>query len=72
MHMLSFSQALAPFVTQCVGIDISENMVGVFNARAENQVNPYPFMTRHTRRWLLIGHPAPLSCWEFSEHVFGD
>ncbi|KAK6085445.1 methyltransferase domain-containing protein [Seiridium cupressi] len=30
-------QALASYTTQCVGIDISENMVAAYNARAENQ-----------------------------------
>ncbi|KXH51269.1 methyltransferase domain-containing protein [Colletotrichum simmondsii] len=30
--------ALAQFTTHCVGIDISENMVAAYNARAENQV----------------------------------
>ncbi|KAL5604400.1 uncharacterized protein BROUX77_004586 [Berkeleyomyces rouxiae] len=31
------SRALAPFTTQCVGIDISEAMIGVYNTKAENQ-----------------------------------
>ncbi|KAK8073916.1 methyltransferase C1347.09 [Apiospora phragmitis] len=31
------SRALAPYTTQCVGVDISENMVGVYNATAQNQ-----------------------------------
>ncbi|KAK6857013.1 S-adenosyl-L-methionine-dependent methyltransferase [Apiospora arundinis] len=31
------SRALAPYTTQCVGVDISENMVGVYNATARNQ-----------------------------------
>ncbi|KAI0600712.1 S-adenosyl-L-methionine-dependent methyltransferase [Biscogniauxia sp. FL1348] len=31
------SRALAPYVTQCVGIDISANMVAAYNARAQNQ-----------------------------------
>ncbi|KAK6207282.1 hypothetical protein LQW54_007366 [Pestalotiopsis sp. IQ-011] len=31
------SRALGPYTTQCVGVDISENMVGAYNARAENQ-----------------------------------
>jgi len=31
------SRALAPYVTQCVGIDISEGMVAAYNARADNQ-----------------------------------
>ncbi|ORY67460.1 S-adenosyl-L-methionine-dependent methyltransferase [Pseudomassariella vexata] len=33
------SRALAPYTTQCVGIDLSENMVAAYNARAENQVS---------------------------------
>ncbi|KAH7358628.1 methyltransferase domain-containing protein [Plectosphaerella cucumerina] len=31
------SRALAQYTTQCVGIDLSENMAGAYNARAENQ-----------------------------------
>ncbi|RYO85029.1 hypothetical protein DL766_005670 [Monosporascus sp. MC13-8B] len=31
------SRALAPYVTQCVGIDLSENMVAAYNTRARNQ-----------------------------------
>ncbi|AEO64986.1 uncharacterized protein THITE_2048153 [Thermothielavioides terrestris NRRL 8126] len=31
------SRALAPYTTQCVGIDLSENMATAYNARAENQ-----------------------------------
>ncbi|KAK4174731.1 S-adenosyl-L-methionine-dependent methyltransferase [Triangularia setosa] len=31
------SRALAPYTTQCVGIDLSENMVATYNARAANQ-----------------------------------
>ncbi|KAJ8131715.1 hypothetical protein O1611_g1909 [Lasiodiplodia mahajangana] len=31
------SRALAPYTTQCVGIDLSETMVAVYNKRAENQ-----------------------------------
>ncbi|KAI0109412.1 S-adenosyl-L-methionine-dependent methyltransferase [Hypoxylon sp. NC0597] len=31
------SKALAPYTTQCVGIDISENMVAAYNSQAENQ-----------------------------------
>ncbi|KAL7621204.1 hypothetical protein AAE478_008521 [Parahypoxylon ruwenzoriense] len=31
------SRALASYTTQCVGIDISENMVAAYNSRAQNQ-----------------------------------
>ncbi|GAW15445.1 hypothetical protein ANO14919_048540 [Xylariales sp. No.14919] len=31
------SRALAPYTTQCVGMDISEQMVAAYNTRAENQ-----------------------------------
>ncbi|KAK7916983.1 methyltransferase domain-containing protein [Apiospora marii] len=31
------SRALAPYTTQCVGVDISEGMVDVYNATAQNQ-----------------------------------
>ncbi|KAI8966363.1 S-adenosyl-L-methionine-dependent methyltransferase [Daldinia sp. FL1419] len=33
----AMSRALAPYTTQSVGIDISENMVAAYNLRAENQ-----------------------------------
>ncbi|KAI0848173.1 S-adenosyl-L-methionine-dependent methyltransferase [Daldinia vernicosa] len=33
----TMSRALAPYTTQSVGIDISENMVAAYNSRAENQ-----------------------------------
>ena len=32
-------QALAPYTTQCVGIDLSKGMVDAYNARALNQVS---------------------------------
>ncbi|KAI0487402.1 S-adenosyl-L-methionine-dependent methyltransferase [Xylaria cf. heliscus] len=31
------SRALAPYTTQCIGMDISEKMVSTYNTRAENQ-----------------------------------
>ncbi|KAK3337499.1 methyltransferase-like protein [Cercophora scortea] len=31
------SRALAPSTTQCIGIDLSENMAAAYNSRAENQ-----------------------------------
>ncbi|KAI3340935.1 S-adenosyl-L-methionine-dependent methyltransferase [Ustulina deusta] len=31
------SRALAPYVTQCVGMDISEKMIAAYNTQAENQ-----------------------------------
>ncbi|KAI0395176.1 hypothetical protein F5Y17DRAFT_474871 [Xylariaceae sp. FL0594] len=31
------SRAIAPYTTQCVGMDVSEKMVAAYNARAENQ-----------------------------------
>ncbi|KAI0434810.1 S-adenosyl-L-methionine-dependent methyltransferase [Xylaria sp. FL1042] len=31
------SRALAPYMTQCVGMDVSEKMVAAYNIRAENQ-----------------------------------
>ncbi|KAB5547018.1 S-adenosyl-L-methionine-dependent methyltransferase [Coniochaeta sp. 2T2.1] len=33
----TISRALAPYTTQCVGIDLSEGMVSAYNTRAENQ-----------------------------------
>lgn len=31
------SRSLAPYTTQCIGVDLSENMVSTYNARAANQ-----------------------------------
>ncbi|KAH8907571.1 methyltransferase-like protein [Coniochaeta sp. PMI_546] len=33
----TISRALAPYTTQCVGIDLSEGMISAYNTRAENQ-----------------------------------
>lgn len=35
----TLQQALAPYTTQCVGIDLSEGMVAAYNTRAQNQVS---------------------------------
>lgn len=32
-------QTLAPYTTQCVGVDLSENMVDAYNNMAKNQVS---------------------------------
>lgn len=32
-------QALAPYITQSIGIDLSEKMVAAYNTRARNQVS---------------------------------
>lgn len=37
------SQVLAPYTTQCVGVDLSEKMVEAYNARARNQVGSVSF-----------------------------
>lgn len=41
------SRALAPYVTQCVGIDLSTNMVHEYNSRALNQGIPPSEMQAH-------------------------
>lgn len=51
-------QALAPYTTQCVGIDISENMVAAYNSRAEYQVRSKSGRLRPFRR-------VPSSCLPF-------
>lgn len=47
-------QALAPYTTQCVGVDLSEKMVEAYNARARNQVSSVsaPF---HRSRGIRVG-----------------
>jgi len=39
MTLTTLWQALAPYTTQCIGIDLSENMVAAYNARASHQVS---------------------------------
>lgn len=39
-HLVDKLQALAAYVTQCVGIDLSEGMVEVYNTSAQNQGIP--------------------------------
>lgn len=39
-------QALAQDVGECIGIDLSENMVGAYNAKAKAQVSPQDFRGR--------------------------
>ncbi len=51
------TQALAPYVTQCVGIDLSENMVAVYNDRARNQVSCW---LRMDHRSFWRSPPFPL------------
>ncbi|PKS12093.1 hypothetical protein jhhlp_001389 [Lomentospora prolificans] len=57
------TRALAPYTTQCVGIDISENMVASYNARAENQGLSKDEMYAYQGNLLDKEHPnpAPLS-----------
>ncbi|KAK4200162.1 S-adenosyl-L-methionine-dependent methyltransferase [Triangularia verruculosa] len=47
------SRALAPYTTQCVGIDLSENMAATYNARAANQGLTPQEMLAHTGNLCL-------------------
>ncbi|KAI1493219.1 S-adenosyl-L-methionine-dependent methyltransferase [Biscogniauxia mediterranea] len=52
------SRALAPYVTQCVGVDISANMVAAYNARAQNQ-GLSPHEMHAVQGDLLSSSPSP-------------
>ncbi|KAH9905344.1 S-adenosyl-L-methionine-dependent methyltransferase [Xylariomycetidae sp. FL2044] len=62
------TRTLAPWTTQCVGIDISANMVAVYNARARNQGIPPSEMHAVVGDLAVANdpHPAHLSGPEFS------
>ncbi|KAI0838068.1 S-adenosyl-L-methionine-dependent methyltransferase [Hypoxylon sp. FL0890] len=53
------SKALAPYTTQCVGIDISENMVAAYNAQVENQGLSHDEMYAVVGDLAAAGGPQP-------------
>ncbi|KXX77215.1 putative methyltransferase YcgJ [Madurella mycetomatis] len=53
------SRALAPYVSQCVGIDLSEGMVAAYNARTENQGIPFSEMRAHQGNLCVPSDPNP-------------
>ncbi|ROT41648.1 S-adenosyl-L-methionine-dependent methyltransferase [Sodiomyces alkalinus F11] len=53
------SRALAQYTTQCTGIDISENMVAVYNTRAENQGLSEDEMRAYHGNLVDPADPAP-------------
>ncbi|KAL2020501.1 hypothetical protein VTK56DRAFT_8386 [Thermocarpiscus australiensis] len=53
------SRALAPYTTQCVGIDLSENMVAAYNSRAENQGLAPSEMHAYQGNLCIPEEPAP-------------
>lgn len=55
------SRALAQYVTQSVGVDISDNMVGAYNARAENQGLTKDVMHAYPGNLLDRENPDPPS-----------
>ncbi|RFU35016.1 hypothetical protein B7463_g1331, partial [Scytalidium lignicola] len=61
------SRALAPYITQSIGIDISENMVAQYNLRATNQGLSSSEMSAYQGNLLLPNDtdPASLSGPEF-------
>ena len=60
-------QALTPYVTQCVGVDVSEGMVAEYNKGASNQDIPPSEMYAHVGNLLNASDPNPssLSSQEF-------
>jgi SAM-dependent methyltransferase len=52
-------QGLAPYVTQCVGIDISEGMVNEYNASVQNQGIPTSEMYAMLGNLLDASNPNP-------------
>ncbi|RDL41048.1 S-adenosyl-L-methionine-dependent methyltransferase [Venustampulla echinocandica] len=53
------SRALAPHVTQCVGIDLSEGMVDEYNKTVENQGIPHSEMFAQVGNLLDESDPSP-------------
>ncbi|EAA36317.3 S-adenosyl-L-methionine-dependent methyltransferase [Neurospora crassa] len=64
------SRALAPYTTQCVGIDLSENMVAQYNARAENQGLARDEMYAYQGNLLDPNDPDPREFSGFDFHHF--
>jgi SAM-dependent methyltransferase len=62
-------QALAPYVTQCIGIDLSEGMVNEYNASVQNQGIPASEMHAVLGNLLDASDPNPaaLSGAEFHD-----
>ncbi|KAL2758353.1 hypothetical protein ACRALDRAFT_1068705 [Sodiomyces alcalophilus JCM 7366] len=63
------SRALAQYTTQCTGIDISENMVAVYNTRAENQGLSEDEMRAYHGNLIDPADPAPAA---FADPRFRD
>ncbi|SPO03865.1 uncharacterized protein DNG_06548 [Cephalotrichum gorgonifer] len=64
------SRALAPYTTQCIGVDISENMVGAYNQRAENQGLTVDEMHAYSGNLLDPSTPTPESLDDPLFHSF--
>lgn len=54
-------QALAPYVTQCVGIDLTEGMVKEYNTSARNQGIPESEMVAYQGNLISPDDPSPPS-----------
>ncbi|XDG07971.1 hypothetical protein ABKA04_007586 [Annulohypoxylon sp. FPYF3050] len=52
-------EALAPYTTQCIGIDVSENMVEVYNSQAQNQGLSHDEMYAITGDLIAPDGPQP-------------
>jgi SAM-dependent methyltransferase len=61
------SRALGPYVTQCVGIDLSDNMVEAYNSRAENQGLAESEMRAYQGNLTVADDPNPA---EFTSENF--
>ncbi|KAF8848660.1 methyltransferase-like protein [Acephala macrosclerotiorum] len=55
------SRALAPYVTQCIGIDLTEGMVKEYNISALNQGIPETEMAAYQGNLISPDDPSPIS-----------
>ena len=55
-----FGEALAPYVTQCIGIDLTPGMVSEYNASARNQGIPESDMEAFVGNLIDSKDPAPV------------
>lgn len=59
LSKLNINQALSPYVTQCVGIDLTQGMVNEYNTSAQNQGIPETEMHAYQGNLLDPNDPSP-------------
>ncbi|KAJ9155661.1 S-adenosyl-L-methionine-dependent methyltransferase [Pleurostoma richardsiae] len=72
----TITRALVPYTTQCVGIDLSEEMVATYNARAQNQGLTKEQASAHHGNLTVPSDPDPPAFagpdfWDFDVAAVG-